>query len=141
MKKLSQLLLLVGVLSSVAVAQARDDKYLLSISDAMNSEDAAKVLNPDIKVFFASGGGKIIKSGLVSNKKTNGVGKSDEVACQWAFLSAVKQFQEQAVKQNANKVVNLVSYYDKKTMKSRKEYECHAGAVVVGVALKGDLAK
>ncbi len=140
MRKLPQFALLAIVLSSVSVAEARDTKLMLSINEAMNSAEAAKVLDPSIQVRFAGGGGKVIQAGLVSNRKTNGVGKTDEEACRWAFLSAVKQFQEQAVKHKANKVVNLVSYYKKQPYASATTYECHAGAVVVGVALKGDLA-
>ncbi len=135
-------LLLGAVLAVAAVsAQARDTELKLSIQEAMNSAQAAEVLDPGIKVSFASGGGSIVKKGLVSNKKTNAVGKSDETACQWAFLSAVKQFQESARASGASRVVNLVSYYKRNTFSSRTEYECHAGAVMAGVALKGDLAK
>lgn len=141
MKKLTQFALLAAVLSSISVAEARDTKLMLSIDEAMHSAEAKKVLNPDIKVSFAGGTGTIVQEGLVSNRKTSGVGKSDEEACRWAFLSAVKQFQEQAVKHDVNKVINLVSYYKKETHASTKDYECHAGAVVVGVALKGDLAR
>lgn len=141
MKKIAQFALLAAVLSSASVAEARNTKLMLSIQEAMNSPEAATVLNPDVKVQFARGGGRIIQAGLVSNRKTNGIGKSDEDACRWAFLSAVKQFQAQAVKHNASKVVNLVSFYKKQTYSSTKLYECHAGAVVVGVALKGDLAR
>ncbi len=141
MKKLTQIAALMGVLASIAVAEARDDKLLLSIQDAMQSPAAAEVLDPNIKVVFGKGGGSVIKAGLVSNRKTNGVGKTDEVACQWALLSAVKQFQEQAVKHNASRVVNLVSYYQKNTLSSTTQYECHAGNIMAGVALKGDLAK
>lgn len=134
-------LLLGAVLASLAfTAQARDTQLKLSIQEAMNSPEAEKVLDPSIKVSFASGGGKIVKQGLVSNKKTNAVGKSDEKACQWAFLSAVKQFQDSAKASGASRVVNLVSYYKRDTFSSRTEYECHVGAVIAGVTLKGDLA-
>ncbi|KLT72367.1 excinuclease ABC subunit A [Neisseria arctica] len=134
-------LLLGAVLASLAfTAQARDTQLKLSIQEAMSSPEAEKVLDPSIKVSFASGGGKIVKQGLVSNKKTNAVGKSDEKACQWAFLSAVKQFQDSAKASGASRVVNLVSYYKRNTFSSTKEYECHVGAVIAGVALKGDLA-
>ena len=95
----------------------------------------------DTKVEFASGGGKVLRHGLVSNKKTNAANKSDEEACIRAFLSAVKQFQESARDAGATKVVNLISYYKKKPFSSTTRYECHAGGVLAGVALKGDLAQ
>jgi hypothetical protein len=36
---------------------------------------------------------------------------------------------------------NIVSYYNKKVMSSATEFECHAGAIMAGVALKGDFVK
>ncbi|MDO4879156.1 MAG: excinuclease ATPase subunit [Neisseria sp.] len=127
--------------TALTAAHARDDTLYLSINDALNSPKAAEVLDPSIKITFAGGSGGIIKKGLVSNKKTNAVGKSDEEACQWALLSALKQFQETAKKNHAARVINLVSYYKRNTFKSHKEYECHAGGVMAGVTLKGDIAK
>ena len=41
----------------------------------------------------------------------------------------------------ANAVVNIVSYYKKDVMSSTTEFECHAGAIIAGVALKGDFVK
>jgi uncharacterized protein YbjQ (UPF0145 family) len=74
----------------------------------------------------------------VSNRKTNAVGKSDEKACNWAFLSAMIALEKRAKQLGANAVVNIVSYYQKDVMSSATEFECHAGAVIAGVALKGD---
>jgi len=37
--------------------------------------------------------------------------------------------------------VNIVSYYRKIEMSSPTDFECHAGAVIAGVALKGDFVK
>ena len=133
------------VLCSAAGVQARDTKLLLPIKDALNyvgkKGSAKEILDPSIALVFGRGGGNIIQADLVSNKKTNGFGKSDVDACHWAFLSAVKQFQQSAKDVGAKKVVNLVSYYKKHEFKSTTEYECHAGAFIVGVALKGDIAR
>ena len=48
-----------------------------SIKDALNSPLAKEKLPSDIKFVFGASQGKVIKQGLVSNKKTNGVGKGD----------------------------------------------------------------
>ena len=146
MKKiLTSLVLGVAMLGATGGVQARDTKLMLPIKDALNyvgkKHTAKDVLDPNIQLVFGKGGGTVIRKGLVSNKKTNGFNKSDEEACHWAFLSAVKQFQEAARDAGATKVVNLVSYYKKREFKSTTEYECHAGAFVVGVALMGNLAK
>ncbi|MNP87455.1 hypothetical protein D3C76_1883610 [compost metagenome] len=49
--------------------------------------------------------------------------------------------QDAARKVGANAVTNISSYYKRNERKDATTYECHAGAVMAGVALKGDLAK
>ena len=49
--------------------------------------------------------------------------------------------QTRADSEGANAVVNIVSYYKKNVFSSPTEYECHAGAFVTGVALKGMFVK
>ncbi|TDQ57677.1 hypothetical protein EDC45_1324 [Mesocricetibacter intestinalis] len=127
---------------AVAACAPRDTTHYLSINDALNSADGKKVLNPNIKLYFAQNApGKVLAQGLVSNKKTNATLKSDEAACRWAFLSALKQFQERAASMGATKVSNIVSFYKKNPYRSESQYECHAGRMIGGVALKGDIVK
>jgi len=38
-------------------------------------------------------------------------------------------------------VTNIVSFYKRNERKDAQTYECHAGAIMACVALKGDLAK
>ena len=76
----------------------------------------------------------------VSNKKTNGVNKSDDQACRWAAMSALVSFQQAAKQHGANAVIDLVSYYKKIESKDAKNYQCHAGGIIVGVTLKGTYA-
>ncbi len=77
----------------------------------------------------------------VTNLKTNAVGKSDEKACNWVFLSALLALEKRAKQLGANAVINIVSYYKKDVMSSATEFECHAGAVIAGVALRGEFVK
>lgn len=49
--------------------------------------------------------------------------------------------QTRAQQLSANAVINIVSYYNKKVMSSASEFECHAGAIIAGVVLKGDFVK
>lgn len=77
---------------------------------------------------------------MVTNRKTNAFGKSDEKACDWAAQSALISLQEAARKAGANAVINIISYYKKVENADPVNYECHAGAVIAGVALRGDLA-
>lgn len=141
MKLSKTILLSVGTLALVACAP-RDTTHYLSIQEALNSPEAKEVLKPSIKLYFGQPApGKTLVKGAVTNPKTNALNKTDEKACQWAFLSAVKRFQERAEKEGGSKVGNLVSFYKKKEYKSTTKYECHAGRSIAGVALKGDIVK
>lgn len=125
-------------------AMSRDTKHLLPLDQALNTADAKEKLNAGIKFYFA--GQKTPKVGrsmieVVTNKKTNAFGKSDEDACNWVFLSAMIALQDRAVREGGDAVVDIVSYYKKDEMKSASEYECHAGGIMAGVALKGRIVK
>ena len=126
----------------LGACSSRDTTHYLSINEALNSPKAKEILNPKVKLYFAKPAkGKEVLSGLVSNRKTNASNKSDEEACQIAFLSAVKQFQDRAESNGARKVTNIVSFYKKNTYSSTTQYEGHAGRNVAGAALKGDIVK
>jgi uncharacterized protein YbjQ (UPF0145 family) len=125
-------------------AHARDTRHLLPIAVAMETKDAQDKLDGSVKFYFGDQpqpkAGTVLGSD-VSNRKTNAFGKSDEKACNWAFLSAMVALEKRAQQLGANAVINIVSYYNKKVMSSATEFECHAGAIIAGVALKGDFVK
>lgn len=114
----------------------------LPIKDVLNSKEAKEVLDPNIKFEFGNGSSaKIIKKDLISNKKTNRVGKKDEEACAWVLLSALKSFQDTAKQNGASKVVNLKGYFKKDSYNSKTNFQCAIGLLMAGVTLKGDIAK
>jgi uncharacterized protein YbjQ (UPF0145 family) len=125
-------------------AHARDTRHLLPIAVAMAVKDAQDKLDGSVKFYFGDQAPPQVLTNLgsdVSNRKTNAFGKSDEKACNWAFLSAMVALEKRAQQLGANAVINIVSYYNKKVMSSATEFECHAGAIIAGVALKGDFVK
>ena len=131
-------------MSFVWPAQARDTKYLLPIAAALEVQDAKNRLDGSVKFYFGNQETPKVLAKLstdVTNLKTNAVGKSDEKACNWVFLSAMIQLEKRAKQLGANAVVNIVSYYRKEVMSSPTEFECHAGATIAGVALRGDFVK
>lgn len=145
MPKILPLLISAAVFSIAAMpVQARDTKHLLSIEEGLNTKDAESKLSGTVKFYFADQPHPAVLEKLAtdfSNRKTNSFGKPDEVACNWAFLSALLAFETRAKQLGANAVVNIVSYYKKDEMASSSKFECHAGAIVAGVALKGDFVK
>ena len=76
-----------------------------------------------------------------SNQRTNAFNKSDEAACQIAFLSAVIQFQKRAQSLGGDAVVDLKSITAGKELESAKQYRCAAGNVVANVVLSGRVVK
>ena len=141
---LPALIIAAFMLTTVVPSSARDIKYMLSIAAALETKDAKEKLDGSVKFFFGNQQTPKILTKLgtdITNLKTNAVGKSDETACNWVFLSAMIQLEKRAKQLVANAVVNIVSYYHKNVVSSATEFECHAGAVIAGVALKGDFVK
>lgn len=145
MKKIVSLSFAFCLLAAAALsAQARDTEYKLPIEEGLNTKDAEAKLTGSVKFYFADQKHPVVLEKLAtdfSNRKTNSFGKPDEVACNWAFLSALLAFETRAKQLGANAVINIVSYYKKNEMASADKFECHAGAFVAGVALKGDFVK
>jgi uncharacterized protein YbjQ (UPF0145 family) len=54
--------------------------------------------------------------------------------------SVLISFQESAKQQGANAVVGLISFYKKRPWTSAQQFECHVGALMSGVAMKGSAA-
>src|SRR5262247_3163974 len=144
--KILTILIAVLSLSLAAIwpAHARDTRHILPIAAAMATKDADEKLEGSVKFFFGKQEYPRVMAKLgsdISNRKTNAFGKSDEKACNWAFLSAMIALERRAKQLGANAIVNIVSYYRKVEMSSTTDFECHAGAVIAGVALKGDFVK
>ncbi|ARP87070.1 excinuclease [Bordetella genomosp. 9] len=129
-------------LAIVPAAHANDRKVMKPFQEAVRNATAAGKLDGTVKFYLAGSGpsGQVVQANVVTNRKTNAFGKSDDKACDWAAQSALISLQDAAKKAGANAVVNIVSYYKKDVNDDPANYECHAGAVIAGVALKGDLA-
>lgn len=125
-------------------AAARNTRYELKIEDVRNDPRYAGTVPADVPFYFGkqapATAGKEIGE-FVTNRKSNSFGRSDEEACRWAMMAALKVLRERALAEGGNAVINIVSYYDKNTFSSDTLYECHAGAFVAGVALKGTVVK
>ena len=132
------------LLAVASTAHARDTRLEQPLHELISSQ-AARDAGIDGSVRFYLAGEKVgVQQRLgedVTNKKTNAANKSDAEACRWVALSALLALQDGARSRGANAVVDIVSYYKKNEFKSSTNYECHAGAILAGVALKGTYAK
>ena len=138
------LIALVLVLGSTSSGFARDDIQNFSIKHALETPDAKEKLNPKIKLSFGNWKhGAVVKSigEWKSYKKSNGFGRSNEVACQRAFLSAAISLQERASKMGGNAVIGIKSNYDNKKTSSDTTYVCASGTLMSAVALIGTVVR
>ena len=145
MKKLMCSVLVTAAVAATALpAQARDTKLLLPLTEAMNANDAKARLGDTVKFYFGNQPTPAVLERLGTDKtsqKTNSFAKSPETACDWAFLSAMLSLKKRATELGANAVINIVSNYKNQEMSSDTQYECHDGAIMSGVALKGEFVK
>lgn len=134
--------LLLSTISFSATAADRIGHF--SIKDALQRGYDEGVIDKSIQLSFKGQSRPRYKKTIgtyKTNKKTNAFGKSDEQACQWVFLSAVKALISRAKKVGGKAVVDIVSNYKNKPYQSTTKFECGAGAFVAGVALKGKVVQ
>ncbi|MDR0250603.1 MAG: excinuclease ATPase subunit [Burkholderiales bacterium] len=137
--------LLVSLSLFVTSVQARDTRYLFSIEKAIEMGKAQGRLDNNIKFYFGGQSHPAVATTLAkdvtTNKKTSRADKSNEEICNWVMLSALVQLQERARKEGGNAVINIESYFKKRSFSSKEQFECYVGSVMAGVALKGDVVK
>jgi hypothetical protein len=139
MKHIITVLLIIS-LGAFTTANAREDIDGYSLEEVMGLEQTRIALETDIRFFFdGENMPEIIKNfgEFRTNKKSNGVGKTDLVACQRAFLSAMLSLRDRARREGGNAVIKIKSNYKGNTTSSTQTFQCGAGNIMVGVALMG----
>ena len=138
-------LLCAAVMSIIpGTASARNTKYMLPIEAVLHSPIAHEKLGTAVRFYFGTQPHPPVARTIgdwVANLKTNAFNKTDDEACQWVFLSTLVSLRDRAVKEGGDAVVAIRSFYRKAEVVSDTEYECHAGAIIAGVALKGTVVK
>ena len=125
-------------------ADARDTRQHFDIATAIAAGKADGTLDGSVQFHFKGARAPAVGERLGpanTNRKTNAFGKSDGKACQWVFLGALKALQEAARERGANAVIDIESNYKNQVFSSATQYECGAGGLMAGVALKGVYAK
>lgn len=125
-------------------ADARNTRLEVNFASTIERGIAEGVLDGSVRFFLAGQPHPAVQQQHgegASSKKTNAVGKSDESACEWAALSVLKAMQNQAKQRGANAVIDIVSNYDRVEFRGNGTYECRAGGLMAGVALKAKYAK
>ena len=144
MRRLTLALATTATLAIAPTAAARDTRQQFDIATAIAAGKADGTLDGSVQFHFKGARAPAVASRLGparTNKKTNAFGKSDATACQWVFLGALKALQEAAKERGANAVVDIESNYKNQVFTSATQYQCGAGGLMAGVALKGVYAK
>jgi len=140
----TSLLLLMFLLFISSPGMARNDLVTFSFNEAVEQGYKDGILDRAINFKLAGDSPTNVKQNygeFRSNKKTNAVGKSDETSCKWALLSVLKSFQARAQSFGGNAVINLKSNYKNRPFIDASTFQCGAGTIMVGVAMKGDVVK
>ena len=143
MRRLTLALATIATLAIAPTAAARDTRQQFDIATAIAAGKADGTLDGSVQFHFKGAPAPRAErlGPATTNKKTNAFGKSDQVACQWVMLSALKALQAAAKARGANAVIEIESNYKSQPFSSATQYECGAGGLMAGVALKGVYAK
>ncbi|RDU95668.1 excinuclease ABC subunit A [Trinickia dinghuensis] len=140
MKRHLKLAAVIALSFAATQAFARNSIETYSVDSALKTDDGK--VGSDIALYFAGQPHPAVLKTMgeaATNLKTNAFGKSDEAACQHVFLSTVIALQKKAREQGGNAVINIKSNYKGQLTESATQFTCGAGAVMAGVALKGDV--
>lgn len=74
-----------------------------------------------------------------TNKRSSG--KSDQAACDTAFVSALIALQERADREGGNAVIDIYSHTENDRYQSADKYACTKGRAMANVVLKGTVAR
>jgi uncharacterized protein YbjQ (UPF0145 family) len=142
MKYIYKIIVVLAATTYIGTAAARDDIQDYSIAEALATEQAKTILGTNIQFYFGDQPHPAVVKNFSeygSNRKTNGVNKTDKEACQWAFISAMKALRDKAKSVDANAVVNIRSNYRNNTTSSSTTFKCGSGSIMSGVAVLGDV--
>ena len=136
---MKSILVLALLLFTVTSLQARDTKLKMPINSALKKGRAQGIIDPGVSLQFGKRARRGRQGTYTANRKTNSMNKTDREACEWAFFSAVKSLQDRARQRGVRRVTGIISYYNKRSRSSSSTYECHAGGIVAGVVLRGNI--
>lgn len=138
-RNMKPILVVTLLIFAAASLQARDTTLMMPINSALKKGRAQGIIDPRISLQFGKRSRRGNQGTYTANRKTNSFNKTDREACEWAFFSAVKSLQDRARQRGVRRVTGIISYYDKRPRSSSSTYECHAGGVVAGVVLRGNI--
>lgn len=135
---------LLAVPAAATFASAQDERHELPVKHALNSEVGKAKLVKGVKVFMKGQGHPGVAKRyreFKSNKRSNALGKSDQNACDVAFLSALIALQQRAEREGGNAVIDIYSVTKDQKYQSADSYACVSGSMIANVALRGTVVR
>ena len=129
-------------LTTSAAPRGSSDKMLdVSLESAFHHPLVADKIPKDIKFYFGDQPVTVkqVLGPVKSSRKTSN-GKGVEVSCPWALTSVLIALAEEARLQGGNAVIGIKSNFGDVETTSNTTYRCGKGSMMVGVALKGEIA-
>ena len=129
------------MLTAMQAVKAADKKLVLPIAAAMAENAAQERLGDSVRFYFAGQDNPVVIKKLgedVTSQRTSAFGKSDEMACNWVFVSAMLALKKQAEALGANAVIHISGNFKDPGVVSPAGFECRIGTVMAGVAFKAD---
>jgi len=131
-------LLFLAIFSNAA--HARDTEVLIESKVAVERQAKGGLL--DIPFFMKGQKHPGVKKKIghwKSTRKGRGAFQSDLDACSRTFVTAIKSLQQRAIKEGGNAVINIKSYTKDVPYEHPSKFRCVAGAIIVHVAVEGDV--
>jgi len=136
--------LAVLLLVAPTAAMASDKVVHLSFENGVAAALKAGFIDGSVKFYLAGTGprgGTVVNDNVTINRKTNAFGKSDETTCDHVLATDLIYLQNEAKQAGANAVTDIASNYNGTVFSDGRNYECHKGFLMSGVALKAKLVK
>lgn len=133
-----------AVAAAVPAAQARDERLLYDIQQALSSPQGRDRFDETVEFYWGDQPHPepLESFGIhTAERKTFAPIRTDADACRRAFIEALASLRDRAKAAGGNAVVGIKSIYRNREFRSETEYECRGGYVVTGVSLEGRLVR
>lgn len=128
----------------VSSVSAADSLLSFPIDNAMQNGEVLSALRKNVALYWGDQPTPTIVQSygnFKTSKRTNGLTKPKQEACEWALASALVALQDRAMREGANAVINIQSNINNNPVSSKTHFNCLAGSVIVNVALTGTAVK
>jgi hypothetical protein len=143
MRRMSHAVVLTALLLAAPCAMAGDVAVMTPIGPALDTPHAHRELRSAVRFYFGKQVGPSVAQnfGSVVVHRRSVINAQDPSSCDRVFIAVLADLAKRASDAGGNAVVNIESFYKEHAVTSETAYECHRGAAVTAVTLRGDLVR